>query len=819
MLHCKLLVWWILTTLCDAQFNKYITHFEPLTYNSEEIHSHHLRHERSINSNPCVNIKFHAHGRHFHLRLRRDVSIFAPDLQVDSPTGILNQFNTSHIYEGTLWGEENTKAFGSIRNGIFDGNIHTEKGTYYVERTNKYFSDERAQRFHSLIYHERDIKDHHSGFGGCGITDDVLKWMHNISNSAVEEDSTTSNLKLNKPKNKDIKLTHYFEDYRDINARIRREVPTQRVCSLYIQTDTLLWDHIHNQEKDPTKTREEITSLIAQHVKAVNHIYQKENFTKYQGIKFVVQRITINDSSACDTEEKIKTNHFCSRNIDVSNFLNLNSQMNHDAFCLAYIFTYRDFSEGTLGLAWVASPQGASGGVCEKYKLYSENVNGRPVQIKRSLNTGIITFVNYNTRVPLKVSQLTLAHEIGHNFGSPHDFPDECRPGGSKGNYIMFASATSGDRPNNIRFSHCSIGNMSAVLEALFANEKRLCFQEDKGAFCGNKIVEVNEQCDCGYNEEECNDKCCYPRQSVLLPNDKKQCTRRPGTKCSALCPPSVHKPNYTTVCNEKTRVCLAGECVGSICLQHAKEECFLSKSGGTPEKLCELSCQNKGDPTTCIPQMDSSNNAIKLSSGAPCDDFRGYCDVFQKCRAVHADGPLARLKNLLFNPNTLMTVEEWITVSLNSRPSTSKLNYSNFSGALVGRFIIRCFFIIVMGAFIKCCAVHTPSSNPKQPPARRISDTLRQPAQSLRRKFPRQHRTVPQLNQAPPTYPETLGLSQAPNPRRPGPSQGGLAHGYGESSGHYNRPKKGQAKLTAHDSYAAAYPGGNRLEMRKHKV
>lgn len=42
--------------------------------------------------------------------------------------------------------------------------------------------------------------------------------------------------------------------------------------------------------------------------------------------------------------------------------------------------------------------------------------------------------------------------------------------------------------------------------------------------------------------------------------------------------------------------------------------------------------------------------------------------------------------------------------------------------------------FVIIMGVFIKCCAVHTPSSNPKKTPARRFSETLRRPITTLRR-------------------------------------------------------------------------------------
>jgi disintegrin and metalloproteinase domain-containing protein 10 len=97
----------------------------------------------------------------------------------------------------------------------------------------------------------------------------------------------------------------------------------------------------------------------------------------------------------------------------------------------------------------------------------------------------------------------------------------------------MFASATSGDRPNNSKFSTCSVKNISNVLDAIEESKKRNCFQASEGAckfaisrfralsnrfivlvilVCGNKIVESGEECDCGFNDDECMDKCCYPR-------------------------------------------------------------------------------------------------------------------------------------------------------------------------------------------------------------------------------------------------------------------------------------------------------------------
>lgn len=100
--------------------------------------------------------------------------------------------------------------------------------------------------------------------------------------------------------------------------------------------------------------------------------------------------------------------------------------------------------------------------------------------------------------------------------------------------------------------------------------------------------------------------------------------------------------------------------------------------------------------------------DGIRMKPGAPCDNYRGYCDVFSRCRLIDADGPLTRLKNLIFSPRTLTVIRQWII--------------QNWYYVM----LMSLGVVLFMALFVKCCAVHTPSSNPNAPRARSLTETLR---------------------------------------------------------------------------------------------
>ncbi|XP_049525162.1 disintegrin and metalloproteinase domain-containing protein 10-like [Dermacentor silvarum] len=124
-----------------------------------------------------------------------------------------------------------------------------------------------------------------------------------------------------------------------------------------------------------------------------------------------------------------------------------------------------------------------------------------------------------------------------------HDETPECAPGGSNGNYIMFARATTGLQLFNRKFSSCSVRSISAVLYAILNGhyDKENCFLSHQESFCGNNVREENEDCDCGYHEKDCHDLCCYARKNsqraagcTLRPN--AQCSPSAGSCCSTEC-------------------------------------------------------------------------------------------------------------------------------------------------------------------------------------------------------------------------------------------------------------------------------------------
>ncbi len=121
----------------------------------------------------------------------------------------LSHLDHTH-YHGTVRGDPASYVYGSIRSGVFDGQIHTGRdGTFYVERIQRYApqnngrtagsrsaaaasnssreSDSSSSSVHSVIYHDSHVKLPADVVGGCAVEADVKAWMENIQNSAVEQ--------------------------------------------------------------------------------------------------------------------------------------------------------------------------------------------------------------------------------------------------------------------------------------------------------------------------------------------------------------------------------------------------------------------------------------------------------------------------------------------------------------------------------------------------------------------------------------------------------------------------------------------------------
>lgn len=131
--------------------------------------------------------------------------------------------------------------------------------------------------FHSVIYKDEHVNDPYRDRrtvhpNGCGLTDDVSQWMDRVQHGHDDDDEIDIVPIENNEKDKVDNKTHYYQHvnnriYDDIedtahphkkyskeaNSRVKRATSRyqeKNTCSLYIQTDPLIWRHIRESIPD-----------------------------------------------------------------------------------------------------------------------------------------------------------------------------------------------------------------------------------------------------------------------------------------------------------------------------------------------------------------------------------------------------------------------------------------------------------------------------------------------------------------------------------------------------------------------------------------
>ncbi|XP_073509826.1 zinc metalloproteinase-disintegrin BlatH1-like isoform X3 [Phyllobates terribilis] len=224
----------------------------------------------------------------------------------------------------------------------------------------------------------------------------------------------------------------------------------------------------------------------------------------------------------------------------------------------AQLLTNIDFDGATVGLAWI-------GTLCNTAN-----------------SAGIIQDHSENY---IAVAA-TLAHELGHNLGMPHD--DGCYCEASS---CIMAPVLSHDTPRT--FSYCS----RQEYQKFILDRMPVCMKDKPSKVdilsppvCGNKFTEKGEDCDCG-SVEECTDKCCNAATCKL--KERAQCSE--GECCS------------------NCQVCMNGRCSETPSILKAAECEARCNENSDCDQDMKCHCKEGWVPPNCGTRVDGNAGNIAL--------------------------------------------------------------------------------------------------------------------------------------------------------------------------------------------------------------
>ncbi|XP_043837227.1 disintegrin and metalloproteinase domain-containing protein 28 [Dromiciops gliroides] len=262
---------------------------------------------------------------------------------------------------------------------------------------------------------------------------------------------------------------------------------------------------------------EEIRQRVFEMVNFVNMLYKKLGMQ----VALVGLEIWTNGNQI-----KISPN----ANVTLENFSNwrggiLPQMKRHD---IAQLITGTDLTGPIVGLAFMST-------MCSPYH-----------------SVGIVQDHSYDL---LRVAG-TMAHEMGHNFGMYHDsYVCKC-----PSSICVMDPALSFYIPKD--FSSCSRNSFEKFLKIVSPKcLKNVPLPNDiiSTPICGNLLVELGEECDCG-SPEECTNVCCDATTCKIKPNFKcafgECCENCQIKKAGTLCRPTKDECDLPEMCDGKSGSC-----------------------------------------------------------------------------------------------------------------------------------------------------------------------------------------------------------------------------------------------------------------------
>ncbi|XP_059139263.1 ADAM 17-like protease isoform X2 [Physella acuta] len=546
-------------------------------------------------------LKFSILQRDFQLVLKSGTDILAAGFvgQLVHEDGKTSPFHVNQdlIFKGHLKDKPDVSVNAHMEDDLWSIKIFEKEEIYAVEPARNVLTPAENPKNHSLVaYKSTDLP-----FDGwrCGAVDAKHKARRS------ENFTTRSSSRRQKRSGADTCVVYVIGDYGLFSDRCKKNYQTcySAMISMVDFTDQLF-------RESP---------------------FEGRNKEIYTNVGIQIGKIVLYTTPTISKEE-FRYKHFNAPDVEWGINERLDAFAYHltyqpDIFCHNHLFSHYALPERVLGLAFLD-------GIC-RTSPRGTVVHSAGVTSGMDIGSGMVTSL-----------MMTLVFAHGHNFGSNHD-PEtaECsKPDEQGGNFLMWPSSVSGTKPNHWLFSPCSLKQIGRGIN------HASCFHHRSlhTAFCGNGVVDPEEECDAGTNSKIGADKCCTPdcklKPTATCSDFNTVCCSNctiaiTGTVCAAALPNECKNEAYCVgtehVCADPeflpdNSTCVdGGHCYGGKCRsfcemtsiekQKQLESCVCRGN----ENGCKWCCFDSSDPKN--PGMCEPYSEDFREDGSPCN--AGFCE------------------------------------------------------------------------------------------------------------------------------------------------------------------------------------------------